>query len=342
MSYCADMPTQVSTVRAARFRGDGVVEVVGRAVPPLGPGRVRLEVAYCGVCGSDRRLFSGGAGHVPGHEISGTVVEVGDGVEGVEAGQRALVYIVVFCGECRMCRAGQTNRCLEATDLVGWQLDGGYQEMVDVPAQTLLPVPDDIDLATAVLALDTLGTAAHGLRMAMAPLGRPPERALVLGCGPLGLGVVAAAQDLGVAEVYAADLVWARREAARTLGAVAMAVGDAGERSLPLVVEVTGTRKGRQAAWSLVEPGGSLLLLGEGEAAWEVPATPRWRRTDMYVIRSFYFPLAEVEANWEMLRRTGPDLRRAMVSVHPLSELQTALDRFVRGQVLKPLIEARR
>ncbi|HEX4213065.1 MAG TPA: alcohol dehydrogenase catalytic domain-containing protein [Candidatus Dormibacteraeota bacterium] len=336
------MSTQVSTVRAARFRGEGVVEVVERAVQPLGPGRVRLEVAYCGLCGSDRRLFAGGAGHIPGHEISGTVAQVGEGVEGIEIGQRALVYIVVFCGHCRPCRAGQTNRCLEATELVGWQLDGGYQEVVDVPARTLLPVPDDIDLATAVLALDTLGTAAHGLRMALAPLGGAPDRALVLGCGPLGLGVVAAARDLGIGGVQAADLVPARREAARRLGAVSMAVGDLEERSLPLVVEVTGTREGRQAAWSLVEPGGSLLLLGEGEAAWEVPATPRWRRTDMYVIRSFYFPIAEVEANWEMLRRTGPDLGRSVVSVHPLSELQTAFDQFVRGDVLKPLIEARR
>jgi threonine dehydrogenase-like Zn-dependent dehydrogenase len=328
------------TIRVARFRGAGRVELGERAPSPLAATDGRVRVRYCGLCGSDRRLFQSGARHVPGHEIAGVITGLGAEVgSDLKVGQRVIVYIVVFCGACRFCRAGQTNRCLAFENLVGWQLDGGFQESLDVPARLLLPVPDDVDLATAVLALDTVGTAAHGLRSALVALGGTPPEALVVGCGPLGLGTVAVARHLGVGTVRAADLVERRRQAARSLGAEAIDLGSAPDRSYPLVVEATGRAPAREAAWSLVEPGGVLLLLGEGEDPWVIPATPRWRRTDMYTVRSFYFPVSEVADNWEILRAQGDRLRDTLVTTHPLPALEAVFTKFTTGELLKPLIE---
>ncbi|MBM0239475.1 alcohol dehydrogenase catalytic domain-containing protein [Micromonospora sp. ATA32] len=133
--------------------------------------------------GRDKRLLHSGSAVVPGHEIGGTVVG-----GALPEGRRGIVYIPVFCGTCVRCAAGRTNQCLNLSQLIGWQRDGGFAEHVDVPARCVLPVPDDIPLSVAVLGLDTVGTAAHALRLALRTQDSV-DRALVVGAGPLGLGV---------------------------------------------------------------------------------------------------------------------------------------------------------
>ena len=326
--------------QAAAFRGSGVIDLRPAPATARPRGLARVRVDLCALCGSDKRLLASGADVTPGHEITGTVTELPDQEQagGMRAGQRVLVYIPVYCGRCAACRAGQTNRCPDMDGLVGWQLPGGFQGFVDVPARNLIPVPGDIGPLTALLALDTIGTAAHGLRMSAQALGELPAAAAVVGCGALGLGAIATLGALGVTARWAADPAPARAEAAAGLGA--RPFGDpAAPRTFPLVVEASGSPAARSLALDLVAPGGAVLLLGESSEPLTMPASPGWRRRDAFYIRSFYFPLSEVRGNFELLRRIGTGLAARLCTVHPFADLPAVFERFCAGELIKPVID---
>lgn len=322
--------------RVARFRGKGVIEFEDVVMPTLKDGWLRVRVAACALCGSDKRLLGSGSSVVPGHELAGTVIESAASA-GPGAGSRVLVYIPVFCGECKACLQGQTNRCFRLEQLIGWQVDGGFADLVDIPAQCAFPIPDDISFEIAVLGLDTIGTAAHGLRMGIRTQEGTVNNALVIGCGPLGLGVIAVARELGIETIYAFDPNRERLRMALELGAVE-ATDLETINQFQMAVEVSGTASGRELAQRVTEPGGAVLALGESNDPYSMPANPRWRRTDCFTVRSFYFPRVELEANWELLRRHGSRLKNAIMSATTLDELPQTFERFTSGEYIKPYI----
>jgi threonine dehydrogenase-like Zn-dependent dehydrogenase len=323
--------------RVARFHGEGVIEFEDVVMPPLKEGWLRIRVAVCALCGSDKRLLAAGSPVVPGHELAGTVVDCA-AVAGPEAGTRVLVYIPVFCGECKACLQGQTNRCFRLEQLIGWQVDGGFADLVDIPAQCAFPIPDDISFEIAVLGLDTIGTAAHGLRMGIRTQEGQVSTALVIGCGPLGLGVIAVAQELGIKTVYAFDPNRDRLGMAMELGAVE-ATDLETINQFQMAVEVSGSASGRELAQRVTEPGGAILALGESNEPYSMPANPRWRRTDCFTVRSFYFPRVELDANWDLLRRHGARLKDAIMSATSLDELPETFERFTTGEYIKPYVK---
>ena len=145
-------------MRVARFKGSGAVCLEEREDPVAGPGEAVLEVAYSAFCGSDKRLLHEGASWVPGHEIVGRVIELGDGVRSVSIGQLAAVYIVLYCGSCDWCRSGKTNRCSATAGLVGWQVDGGRRgRECRVPAQPSPRSPGHPDAPSGARARHALG-----------------------------------------------------------------------------------------------------------------------------------------------------------------------------------------
>jgi propanol-preferring alcohol dehydrogenase len=126
----------------------------GRPLEPVqvpfgtpGPGQIRLRVCACGVCRTDLHICDGdlplaGGPRVPGHEVVGVVEAVGEGVKGLEPGQRVgIPWLARTCGRCRYCRAGMENLC-ETPDFTGWTVDGGYAEGMIAFAEAALPIPD--------------------------------------------------------------------------------------------------------------------------------------------------------------------------------------------------------
>ncbi len=322
-------------MRAAVFYGQGHIAVEERPLPSLRAGDVMVKVMLCALCGSDKRLLDGGATVTPGHEIAGCIASIGRDVDSVAVGDPVVVYIPLFCGSCPACRQGSTNRCANLCDLVGWQADGGFQEYVALPAGNVIQVPAGVDLCAALLVLDTVGTAAHGLRSSFGILGAAAARVAVIGCGPLGLGSAIVAGALGAKDVCVDDVQPSRVTAAMGLGFDRIASG--GGR-FPVVVEASGSSSGRDRAMTLVEAGGVVLLLGEGGQPWVVPATPAWRRLEAAYLRSFYFPLSEVTDNWKLLRECEERLVTLLDDVRPLSSLSRIFEDFVAGRSVKPVV----
>ena len=315
-------------MQTAIFRGQGRIDIAEAPLPVPAPGEVLLRVRACSLCGSDLRPLRNGWPVTPGHEILGRVDQPGHALHG----HRCLVYIPVWCGHCPTCRSGQTHLCDNATELMGWQRAGGYAEAVTVPTQCLLPVPDDVPDHLAPLLLDTIGTAAHGVRLSQALV--PQGRALILGAGPIGLGALLVLQHFGYGPVDVLDPNAFRRGVAAELGGHAVEAPEPGAR-YPLVLECSGKDAARQAALEAVGPRGVVVQLGESDA-WALNETKAIRRKDFYVVRSFYFPLSEFEANVELLRGNRARYERLVDARVPLDGLQELFAQFARGERLKP------
>jgi propanol-preferring alcohol dehydrogenase len=228
--------------------------------------------------------------------------------------------------------------CLTESVLVGWNRPGGYAEYLTVPEQCLLPVPDDIDDTLAPLLLDTIGTAAHGVRFVkhLVPPGTTGP-VLVTGAGPVGLGAVVALHDLGYDDVWVSDLKEERLELAESFGARRHPAGDASRR-FKLIVECSGAHAARSLGMEIVLPRGVLILVGENDHPWPVQETKAIRRKDFYMVRTFYFPKSDFALNVELLRREKERYRRLVDAQFGIDELPRMFGRFVAGELVKPLL----
>jgi (R,R)-butanediol dehydrogenase / meso-butanediol dehydrogenase / diacetyl reductase len=177
-------------VRAVRVAEDRRLVAVECPVPEPGPGQALVEVAYCGICGSDLHfrdvpeLFP--TGTVPGHEFSGRIVAVGHGVAGWSAGDRVCVLPFAQCGECAFCQAGNEQVCPHAvTGGVGLDTGrpGAYATQVVVDERMLFSLPDSVDDQAGTL-VEPLAVAIRAVDQARVALDEP---VLVLGAGPIGL-----------------------------------------------------------------------------------------------------------------------------------------------------------
>lgn len=185
-----------------------VLEVRDVPTPEAGADEVVVEVAAAGLCGHDIAIMTGllrrGVDHgvVLGHEVSGRIAQIGDGVEVLSVGDAVVASLTAACGACDRCAAGVDYRCRNGSG-VGHGADGGFAEYVRLPAVSVTPLPDGVDLASACLIACPIGVAARAAK-SVARM-RPGETALVTGAGGgLGIHAVQVANALGAAQVFAA------------------------------------------------------------------------------------------------------------------------------------------
>lgn len=226
---------------------------------------VVLEVELAGICGSDLHGYRGHPGpRVPplvlGHEVVGRV-----------GGERYTLYPLVACGECEHCRAGEDNLC-GSWRLVGMHRQGVFAERVAVPRTMLVALPDGIDPRHAVLA-EPLACCVGALAPHDAGAG---TRIAVFGAGPLGLLTVFLAARSG-AQVTSVDPLPERRELAQRLGA-AEAVGELTADGFELVVDAAGFETTWRAGLAAVRSGGTIVMLGLGQAEAPFPMAQLVRR----------------------------------------------------------------
>ena len=247
-----------------------------------GPGEALVRVHRTGVCGTDLHAFRGVQPfftypRLIGHELGVEVLEVGEGVIDVTPGERCAVEPYINCGHCIACRRGKGN-CCARLKVLGVHTDGGLRERFLVPAHKL---HRSSILSYEQLALvETLGIGAHAVQRAHLETG---EWALVVGCGPIGLGVLQFAKQAG-ARAIALDanderLAFCRRKwgVGHTVRAGESALGDLRDLTdgdLPTAVfDATGNPASMRAAFDYAAPGGRLVYVGlfQGDATFHDP-----------------------------------------------------------------------
>lgn len=259
-------------MKALTYQGIEQLRLDEVPVPQIAaPGDVIVRVDVAGLCGSDLHVYHGretglDLGTIMGHEFAGEVVEVGAEVVNWRPGDIVVSPFTTSCGHCNACARGLTSRC-EQGELFGWVenglgLHGAHAELVRVPLadSTLARVPPGLDLEVALFAGDILATGYFGAQSARAGPGR---RVAVVGCGPVGLMAILAAQELGATEIFGIDMVPERLELAERFGAAPMTLESAtGLEGIDAVVEAVGSPAATRLAFDLVRPGGTVAAVG--------------------------------------------------------------------------------
>jgi L-iditol 2-dehydrogenase len=252
-------------MRAAVLHSPGDIRIADVPTPTASPGHVVVKVAAVGVCGSDLpRLLIKGAHKMPlicGHEFSGHIVEVGEGVTGWSKGELVAIPPLIPCNECDQCRRGQFSRCRNY-DYFGSRRDGAYAEKVAVPVSNLLKTPPGID-PTAVAMTDPASIALHAIwKAGQLTVG---QRGGVIGCGPIGLFAIQWMKLMGASDVVAVDVSEKKLAMAREAGAThTFLSSDAIDRTLlcDLIVEAAGHPSSINRAARMAAPGGHVVFIG--------------------------------------------------------------------------------
>jgi 2-desacetyl-2-hydroxyethyl bacteriochlorophyllide A dehydrogenase len=249
---------------AVVIKAPNEVEVITVDDPTPGRRDVVVDVAACGICGTDLHILEGEFAPtlpiVPGHEFAGTVVAVGADVTEVAVGARVAVDPSLYCHECHYCRLGKDNLC-ERWNAIGVSVPGAAAEFAVAPAANCVELPEHVRLEDAAL-IEPLSCAVRGYDILKSNLG---AHVLIYGSGTMGLMMLELAKKTGAASVDIVDLNADRLTTARTLGC-SNAVISADELDRPrgweLVVDATGVAAAIQDGLDRVAPGGTFLQFG--------------------------------------------------------------------------------
>jgi L-iditol 2-dehydrogenase len=258
------------------------LDIADLPTPHAGPGEVLVQVAACGICGSDVHGYDGSSGRripplVMGHEAAGIIAEVGDGVQRFAPGDRVTFDSTVYCGQCHFCQRGQINLC-DSRQVVGvstpdFRRAGAFAEYVTVPERIVYKLPEGMSFAEAAM-LEAVAVAVHAV--AVTEL-QPSDTALVIGAGMIGLLIVQALRAAGCHTVLVADVDSTRLKLAAEAGATATLVSSGGGAGDAIVAQVQGLTDGRgvdvvleavgrdetvAAAVDAVRKGGTVTLVG--------------------------------------------------------------------------------
>jgi L-iditol 2-dehydrogenase len=249
---------------AVRLHPDGSLRGYDERVPTPAPGEALVRVTAVGLCGSDRHWYlEGGIGEtmleaplVLGHEFGGVAES------GTHRGRRVAVDPAIPCGRCEVCTTGRENLCPDMRFAGHGSTDGGLREYLAWPEAALCALSDGLGRDVEAL-IEPLGIAVYA-----AELGGLAEgaRVAVLGCGPIGLLLVALAHQAGAREIVVSDPLPHRLEAARETGATSELAVDAsavpGNHQPDIVFEASGEQAAVDQAVAIARPGATIVLVG--------------------------------------------------------------------------------
>lgn len=311
------------------------IEVLPEAA--LGPRDVRVRIATGGICGSDLHYYNhGGTGAIRlrepmvlGHEVAGTVAEIGSEVSRIATGMRVAVNPSQACGRCTACQAGLHNHC-EDMRFIGSAMrfphvQGGFREDLVMSERQMVPIAEGVSLAEAAMA-EPLAVCLHAVRRAGTMLGR---RVAVTGCGPIGTLLVLAARLAGALSVTATDIHDYALASARSVGADhtvnVQTDPEALARHAPfdVVFEASGTAAALTSVLPYLAPRGRLVQLGLGGDL-PLPINAVVTR-EIEVLGSFRFD-EEFELAVELMNRRHVDVKPLITATLPIQEAVAAFE----------------
>lgn len=337
-------------MKAAVFRGPGrPLAVEEWPTPEPGPGEVLVRVAGCGVCHTDLHYIDHGTPTfkdpplVLGHEISGTVEDVGAGA-GLDVGDRVLLAAVTCCGRCDACQEGRGNICAQG-EMLGNHIDGGYAEYVVAPAKDTFVLPDEIPLEEGSIIADAITTPYH----AVVNRGRvrPGDEVVVFGCGGVGLNVIQMASALGArtigVDVSDDKLRWAETlGASSTLNPTGVDRVDKALRKLTgggadVAFEVVGKRTTQEQAMACLKTGGRAVFVGYSPDTMTLN-TGRVMFRELEVVGSLGCRPVDYPRVIEMVRQGRVRLSELVTHRFPLDRIEEALETLRSGAAIRVVV----
>ncbi|UCF92869.1 MAG: zinc-dependent alcohol dehydrogenase family protein [Desulfobacterales bacterium] len=331
-------------IQAAVYRGNGILRLEARNLPPVGPADVRLGVAASGICGTDihilREEYSSSPPVVLGHEFAGTVLEVGDQVSHVREGDNVAVEPHIYCGICKYCRDGGEHLCINK-QAFGVHLDGGFAEQVVVPARNAYRLPPELDLRLGALA-EPLGCCIHGVDSAAIKLG---GNVAIFGAGFIGLLLAQLARGAGAGRIMMVEPNSRRRSLAQQYGAdIVVAPEEAREAILDLsdgykmdvVFDATGIPRVIEQALAATGRGGTLMVFGVAPPG-ELISVSAYEifREEITIKGSLTNPYAHRRA---LALLPKLNLRELVTHTFPLEDIEAALQAAREGAGLKIMV----
>jgi alcohol dehydrogenase len=305
-----------------------------------------VQVDAVTICGTDLHILKGDVpavakGRILGHEAVGTIIELGQGVQGLRPGDRVLVSCISACGTCRFCREGSYGQCLGGGGwILGHKIDGTQAEYVRVPyaATSVYPIPDGVPDEEILMLADILPTGYEvGVLNGNV---RPGDVVAVVGTGPIGLSAITGARLFSPAHIVAIDLADARLEAAKQFGADITVNGSredplrvvrelTGGLGADVTIEAVGVPASFEQAVALVRPGGHVANIGvHGEPA-TLHLEEQWIRN--ITITTGLVDTCSTPTLMRLVASRQIDARRFITHHYGLEEFPEAYDVFARA-----------
>jgi L-iditol 2-dehydrogenase len=350
-------------MRAVVYRGVNDLRLETVPVPEIGPGELLVKISTCGVCGTDLKKISTGSHSAPrifGHEMAGTIVQVGEGVDRFKTGQRVMVFHHIPCGQCYYCRKQTPAQCAvykKVGATAGFEPSGGgfseYIRVMDwiVAMGGVVPIPDGIPFEQAAF-MEPVNTCLKGVKHLNLT---PDETVLVIGQGPIGILLAALAHRTG-ARILTSDLYSERHTVAAKFGlrnpifaaeedVVARMRAETEGRGADAVILAVGASPLIQTAMAATRPGGRVMLFAQtqhGEATFDPGAVCM----DEKSLLGSYSASAAIQPEVEKLvfggYRSGFDLTQLISHRFPLEAAVEAIAVASHPQAnsMKVMIEA--
>lgn len=256
-------------------------------MPEYGDNDILIRVKACSICGSDIHGMDGSTGRrippiIMGHEASGIIEKVGNGVTGFKPGDRVTFDSMVYCGQCYFCRRGEVNLCdnrkVLGVSCADYRMHGAFAEYVAVPQHIVYLLPEGVSFERAAM-VEPLSIAFHAVRLSPVSLN---STAVVVGSGMIGLLVIQLLKAAGCGKVIAVDILQQKLELAKSSGAD-FAVNSNDEnaiaeifklthnRGADVAFEVVGIAPSLNTAIASLKKGGTLALIGNLKASVDFP-----------------------------------------------------------------------
>jgi 2-desacetyl-2-hydroxyethyl bacteriochlorophyllide A dehydrogenase len=320
-------------MRAAVITAPGKVEVSTVDDPTPGPRDVIVEVAGCGICGTDLHILQGEFAPtlpvIPGHEFAGKIAEIGSAVTEVRVGDRVAVDPSIYCHECHYCRLGRDNMC-ERWAAIGVTTSGGAAQYAKAPVANCVRLPDHINTADAAL-IEPFSCAVRGYDILRSQLA---AHILIYGAGTMGLMLLQLAKQTGAASIDVVDINPERLAGAQKLGCTATA--DSAEvlqppRGWDVVIDATGNAQAIQDGLGRVGKGGTFLQFGVPDYATRASIDPYRIYNQEITITGSMAVLHSYERAAELFALGVLDPEFFISDRIPLEDYPAALDRFAKG-----------
>ncbi|MGW4029186.1 zinc-binding dehydrogenase [Streptomyces sp. NPDC004838] len=347
--------------------GDTTLEVKELTLAPLGARRVRVKLHKAGLCHSDLSAMGGVLVHpapfVPGHEGAGEIVEVGEGVTHVKAGDRVIVCWMPPCDACPSCKAGDGHLCRSGfaafgkpgfTDgespLPGMMGTGTFAEEAVIEATAAIPIPDDLPYDIAALIGCGIATGV-GAALNTAKV-KPGSSVVVIGLGGVGMSIVQGAKVAGAAQIIAVDPTANRRDWALKFGATLAVAPEeledtkkrlTGGFGFDYAFEAVGKPGTLRAAYDAARLGGSVVLVGAGSRS-DVSDISMGELflNEKKILPSFYGgdDVRRTFATIIDLWRAGRLDLESMITHHvPLTDVNEAIRQMRTGEALRTIVD---